>query len=179
VGDGPEDADDEGFSAVEHPTVVPAFDLSKYAAQSEVRARMPTMTDESALEQARLQSLPTRFPPARAPMSTAPPLASATPDSVVELDTSETDVDALETDEQIALLSARLAPLSRVPSLAKPMSALGAVLDDPKTAYVLGFVDGILPVETIVDVTGLPELDTLRVLDAMTTEGIVVFSRAR
>ena len=54
------------------------------------------------------------------------------------------------------------------------MTELGALLEDPKTAYVLGFVDGLLPLETIIDVTGLPELETLRVLDRMIAQSIVI-----
>jgi hypothetical protein len=65
--------------------------------------------------------------------------------------------------------------MTRVPALAKELSELGPMLSDPKTAYVLGFVDGILPLEIIVEVTGLPELDTLRVLDRMISQSVVVF----
>ena len=163
------------------PTIIPKFDPGQYAEESEVRERMPTITDEDALEQARLQSMPTNMPPPRSPMSTSPgPLTQPPParnprDSAVEIDTDEEDLDALDPTEQIAILSDRLAPLNRVPSLAKAMTALGPLLEDPKTAYVLGFVDGILPLETIIEVTGLPELETLRVLDRMIAQAIVVF----
>jgi len=61
--------------------------------------------------------------------------------------------------------------------LAREMKQLGGMLEDPKTAYVLGFVDGILPLETIIEVTGLPELDTLRILDRMVAQSVVVFRR--
>jgi hypothetical protein len=163
------------------PTIVPKFDPSQYAEESEVRARMPTITDEDALEHARLQSLPSNLPPPRRPMSTVPgPLAEAgrnPRDSSVEIDAGEEDLDTLDAAEQVAILTDRLAPLTRVPSLAKEMTQLGALLEDPKTAFVLGFVDGILPLETIIDVTGLPELETLRVLDRMVAQSIVVFPR--
>jgi hypothetical protein len=145
---------------------------------SSVRSRMPTITDEDALENARLQSLPSNLPPPRRPMSTIPGAlvdASRNPrDSSVEIDTGEEDLESLDDAQQIALLSARLAPLNRVPSLATELSELGALLQDPKTAYVLGFIDGILPLETIIEVTGLPELETLRVLDRMIGQSIVV-----
>jgi hypothetical protein len=162
---------------VARPTVRPSFDPRQYAEDSEIRERMPTFTDETALEQARLQSLPSNMPPARRPMSTIPGaiVAHNPRDSSVEIDTGEADVEALGVDEQVAILSAGLAPLSRVPVLAKEMKQLGPLLEDPKAAYVLGFVDGILPLETIIEVTGLPELDTLRVLDRMVGQGVVVF----
>ena len=172
-------AADSRVNPVPIPTIVPKFDPGQYAEESEVRERMPTLTDETALEHARLQSLPSNLPPARRPMSTVPgPLVEAgrnPRDSSVEIDTGEEDLETLDATQQVAILTARLAPLTRVPSLAKEMTELGPLLEDPKTAFVLGFVDGILPLETIIDVTGLPELETLRVLDRMVGQSIVIF----
>lgn len=157
------------------PTLIPAFDPSKYAEEFEVRDRLPTVTDEVALEQARLASLPSR-PPGRG-LSTKPPAALDDEPWSVEIDAEEADLEALDPDAQIALLRARLAPLGRVAALARPLTELGPVLQDPKTAYVLGFVDGILPLETVLDVAGLPELDTLRILDHMIDQGVVLFRK--
>ena len=167
---------------VTRATVRPSFDPEQFAEDSEIRERMPTFTDEAALEDARLLSLPSNAPPppppppARRPMSTVPgPLVANPRDSAVEIDTGEADIEALDAGEQTAILSARLAPLSRVPVLLGELTDFGHLLEDPKTAYVLGFIDGILPLETIVEVTGLPELDTLRVLDRMVAQGVVFF----
>lgn len=158
------------------PTVRPSFDVEQYAEEYEMRERMPTLTDEAALEHARVQSLPSSLPPPRRPMSTVPgPLTGSPRDSSIEIDTDEFDMDALGPGEQAAFLKDRLAPLTRVPTLAEEMSKLGALLEDSKTAYVLGFVDGILPLEIIIEATGLPELDTLRVLDRMIAQSVVVF----
>jgi len=179
--DDPLTADIEDSTAsglVQRPTVAPKFDMVEYAEASEIRERMPTLTDEAALEQARLQSFPSNMPPPRRPMSTVPgPLVMNPRDSSAEIDTGEADLDALGPEEQVAILSESLAPLSRVPVLAREMKQLGGMLEDPKTAYVLGFVDGILPLETIIEVTGLPELDTLRILDRMVAQSVVVFRR--
>jgi hypothetical protein len=171
---------DDGIASgpvpVPRPTVIPTFDPRQYAEESEIRERMPTLTDESVLEQARLQSFPTNAPPPRRPMSTVPgPLVSNPRDSSAEIDVGEDDIDALGVDEQVAILRARLMPLTRVPALSQSPGELGAALEDPKTAYVVGFVDGLLPLETIIEVTGLPELDTLRVLDRLVGQGIVTF----
>ena len=176
--DDPEGSDGGGASSgtVPRPTVIPTFDLLQYAEESETRERMPTLTDESALEDARLQSFPTNCPPPRRSLSTLPgPLEPNLGDASVEIDLGEQDLAALESEEQIAILRDRLSPLTRVPSLAQPLSAIGAPLEDAKTAYVLGFVDGLLPLETIIDVTGLPELDTLLVLDRMVGHNFIVF----
>ena len=202
VGDGPRDAKKSGLLELDDPTshggseppgaesgvnplpiptIIPQYDPSQYAEESEIRERMPTLTDETALEHARLQSLPSNMPPPRRPMSTVPgPLLDAgrnPRDSSVEIDTGEEDLESLDASEQVTILSSRLAPLTRVPSLARDLVQLGSLLEDPKTAYVLGFVDGLLPLETIIDVTGLPELETLRVLDRMVAQSIVVFHR--
>jgi hypothetical protein len=72
-------------------------------------------------------------------------------------------------------LRARLSPLDRVPVLAKSIAELGADMREPKTAFVIGFVDGILPLETIVEVTGLPEHETLEILDRLMAQGAIVF----
>ena len=172
---------ESGVNPLPIPTIIPQYDPSQYAEESEIRERMPTLTDETALEHARLQSLPSNMPPPRRPMSTVPgPLLDAgrnPRDSSVEIDTGEEDLESLDASEQVAILSSRLAPLTRVPSLARDLVQLGSLLEDPKTAYVLGFVDGLLPLETIIDVTGLPELETLRVLDRMVAQSIVVFHR--
>ena len=167
---------DDSAPSAPRPTVIPQFDPLQYAEESEIRERMPTLTDEGALEHARLQSFPTNAPPPRAPMSTVPgPLTANPRDSSVEIDVGEDDLEALGPDVQIAIFRSHLAPLTRVPVLARKLSEIGAALEDPKTAYVIGFVDGILPLDTIIDVTGLSELDTLRVLDRLVSQGILVF----
>lgn len=173
-------ADDEKSGAQPIPTIIPDFDPQLFAEASEVRERMSTLVDEESLEQARLASLPSNNPPPRPLFSTSPgPLLVDDTDSLIEIDTDEADLDALDDDEQAAILRARLTPLSRVPTMMRKLTELGGLLEDPKTAYVLGFVDGILPLDTIIDVTGLPELDTLRVLDRMVSQGIVVFRPSR
>jgi len=173
--------DDEvasGEELVGPATIIPAYDPSKFAQESEIRERAATITDEVELEQARLASLPSNLPPPRRPMSTKPAVSDHV-EATVDIDSVEEDLDALGTEEQIAILRANLAPLDRVATLSKSLGELGALLEDPRTAYVLGFVDGILPLETIVDVTGLPELETLRILDHMIDEGIVILRASR
>lgn len=164
--------------AEEHPTLIPKFDPTQFAKETEFRAPAVTLTDEDALEQARLASMASSFPTVPPNRARTPSLADD-PDAAVEIDAEETELDDLGPDQQIAILRARLTPMSRVPTLTRDLPQLGELLHDPKTAYVLGFVDGILPLETIVDVTGLPELDTLQILDRMVHVGVVVFRPSR
>lgn len=115
-----------------------------------MREREITLVDDEVTEQARLASL-----------------------SIASIPPRPTDADGA------AAIRARLAPLARVPALAKPIGELHDVLGDPKTAFVVGFVDGILPLETIIDVTGLPELETLRILDRLIAQAAIVFPERR
>jgi hypothetical protein len=184
------------------PTAPPKVDAEELFEEVEVRERMPTLVDDEALEQARVASMKSLPPNAKAaamatpitpvepvprqvlkasepePMSVGhdlPPMRPRAPS--VEILAGEEELDDLGGDEQIAIFRARLAPLTRVPSLARSLAELGALLEDPKTAYVLGFVDGVLPLDTIIDVTGLPELDTLRVLDKVAAQGLFVYGK--
>lgn len=140
---------------------------------SEVRERLPTITDEDALEAARKASVPTGLPPPRSPYNTKP--EPDDPGASVDIDESEFDVDLLPAEEQIAILRARLVPLNRIPTLTKRMTELGEIVEDPRTAYVIGFVDGLLPLDMIIEVTGLPELETLKVLDRLASLHILAF----
>jgi hypothetical protein len=148
------------------PTKRPAFDLHRFAEEAVVRDRAPTITDEAATEEARITSLL---------MDSSPPGPESA--SAPELAVQVSDVNALSIDEQTALLQAHMAPLSRVPSIARSLASFGSLVEDPKTAYVLGFVDGLLPLETIIEVCGLPEIDVLRILDRMIELGVIVFRK--
>jgi hypothetical protein len=157
-------ADGERAHPRDCPTVIPAFDPLAYAKERDGRDRALTITNEVELEHARVASMPSDAPPVR-------PRAA----SLVEVDVAEEELDSLDDDAQIAILLARLAPMDRVPTLAKTPNELAMHLQDSKAAYLAGFVDGLLPLETIVDVAGLPQLDSLRVLDQMITLGLAVF----
>jgi hypothetical protein len=146
------------------PTVRPPFDPTKYA-QTAIREQAPTLTDEAATEEARITSVLMDSTPPRGRSASAP-------DIRVKI---EADIEALSPEEQRAILEDTLAPLDRVPHLARRLEELGPMIDDPKTAYVLGFVDGLLPLETIIDVAGLPEIETVKILSRAIEQGAVVF----
>lgn len=161
--DGPSDAES---GTLERDTVRPAFDVEAYAEDVVGRERLPTIVDEIATEEARIASVL---------MDSTPPRATSGPDLAVRL----SEVEALKPDEQLAFLRARLAPMSRVPTLARPITELGTLIEDPKSAYILGFVDGLLPIETIVEVAGLPEIDALRILERAIEQHVIIFVKQR
>ncbi len=131
-----------------------------------VRERLPTILDEATTEQARLASVLMDSTPPQAPQEAPRSVTAAAPLRLREV-------------EELAMLRARLAPMTRVPALTRKLTDLGPVIEDPKTAFVLGFVDGLLPLETIVEIAGLPELDTLRILDRAVDQYVVTFSRPK
>jgi hypothetical protein len=65
--------------------------------------------------------------------------------------------------QRIAMLRIRLGPLTRVPVLARSLNDQG-VIADPRTGFVLTFVDGVSPLAAIIDAAGLPELEVLQLL---------------
>ena len=134
--------------APERPTRKPDFDLAHYAEKLDMppmRERATTIPDEVATEEARLASLLIDSTLPNPVVVTRPPA------------------------------QASLEPLSRVPVLAKTVAELGPGGCDPKSAYVLGFVDGVLPLETILEVTGLPPDETRAVLERFVALGVIVF----
>ena len=156
---------DSGRSPI--ATVRPSFDVERYAEDMVGREHLPTITDEAATEEARIASVL---------MDSTPPRGRASAPEI-ELAVRYSEVEALKPDEQLAFLRARLAPMSRVPSLARKITELGPVIEDPKTAYILGFIDGLLPLETIVEVAGLPEVETLRILERAIDQHFVRFTK--
>jgi hypothetical protein len=153
--------------------VRPAFDVQRYAEDVVRREALPTIIDPVATEEARIASVLMDSAPPR----TAQGATTAAPE--MEVNVEYETVDALDPDEQLAFLRARLAPMKRIPALTRKLAELGPVIADPKMAYVLGFIDGVLPLETIVEVAGLPELETLNILERAIEQGAISFGRAR
>jgi hypothetical protein len=164
------EADDES-GTISRKTVRPSFDVGRYAEDLVGRERLPTLTDEAATEEARIASvlMDSSPPHPRAPASALSP--------EIQIAVRYSEVEALKPDHQLAFLRARLAPMTRVPALARKITELGPVIEDPKTAYILGFIDGLLPLETIVEVAGLPEIETLRILDRAIDQHVIRFTR--
>lgn len=163
---------------VPRDTMKPAFDIEKYAASLAPRERLSTIVDEEATEQARLASVLMDSTPPRVAAASVVDVfgsVSASAAGFGALDAaSSRNLLRVETDE-VGSYRARLAPMTRIPRLVRPITELGAFIDDPKTAFLLGFVDGLLPLDMIVEVAGLPELDALRILDRAVGQYVLTF----
>jgi response regulator RpfG family c-di-GMP phosphodiesterase len=70
-----------------------------------------------------------------------------------------------------AALIARLGGEHVVPALARV--DLGGLVIDHRHGFVLTFVDGITPLETILDATGLPRLEVLTIVDELVRAGVL------
>ena len=141
---------DDPLRMVEEPQESGIIPVPTVMPPEPMRERLSTLVDDEVTEQARIASV----------LIESIPPHGGDPDGA-------------------AAMRARLAPLDRVPRSAKTIDELADDLKDPKTAFVLGFVDGVLPLETIIEVTGLPELDTLQILDRLVSAGAIVFPPPR
>jgi len=70
---------------------------------------------------------------------------------------------------------ARLAPLDRAPIVVVPRTQMRWLSIDHRAGFVLSLIDGSSTVETILDVSGMPKLDALRILHELVQQKIVAF----
>jgi hypothetical protein len=71
------------------------------------------------------------------------------------------------------MYAARIGPLDGVPIAIVPREQLRWLSLDHKAGFLLSLVDGVSSVEMIIDVSGMPELDTLRILAELTQQRII------
>jgi hypothetical protein len=71
------------------------------------------------------------------------------------------------------MYGARIGPLERVPVVMVPRDQLRWLSIDHKAGFVLSLVDGVSSLEMIIDVSGMPELDTLRILSELAQQRII------
>jgi len=69
----------------------------------------------------------------------------------------------------------RVGPLDRVPIVMVARDQLRWLTIDHRTGFVLSLVDGVSSLEMILDVSGMPELDALRILSELAQQRILAF----
>lgn len=89
---------------------------------------------------------------------------------------SESNLDAGGSTVSVEQARATLGSLRRVPRLARPLPELRERIRGTRHAYLLAFVDGILTLEAIVTLVGLPEAEALGILHHAVVDGLVVLS---
>lgn len=70
---------------------------------------------------------------------------------------------------------ARLGALDRVPVVSVARDQLRWLSIDHRAGFVLSLIDGVSTVEMLLDVTGMPELDALRILSELVQQRIISF----
>jgi len=73
------------------------------------------------------------------------------------------------------MYTARIGPLDRVPFIAVPGEQLKWLSIDHRAGFVLSHVDGISSLEQILDVSGMPALDALRILYELAQQRVISF----
>jgi hypothetical protein len=73
------------------------------------------------------------------------------------------------------MYTARLGSLDRVPFVAVPLEQLRWLSIDHRAGFVLSHVDGVSTLEQILDVSGMPLLDTLRILYELVQHRVISF----
>jgi hypothetical protein len=68
---------------------------------------------------------------------------------------------------------ARIGPLERTPRLLLRNDALKSLTLDHRTAFVVSHVDAATSYESLLDVSGLPPFETLRILDRLLALGVI------
>jgi hypothetical protein len=70
---------------------------------------------------------------------------------------------------------AKLAPLDRAPQVVVPRAQMRWLSIDHRAGFVLSLIDGSVSVETILDLSGMPRLDALRILHELVQQKVVAF----
>lgn len=73
------------------------------------------------------------------------------------------------------MYTARIGPLDRVPVVMVGRDQLRWLSIDHRAGFVLSLVDGVSSLEMILDVSGMPELDALRILSELAQQRIISF----
>jgi hypothetical protein len=71
------------------------------------------------------------------------------------------------------MYAARLGPLDRVPTVIVQSTQLRWLSMDHRAGFVLSLIDGLSTLEMILDVSGMPRLDTMRILQELLQQRIV------
>jgi hypothetical protein len=75
----------------------------------------------------------------------------------------------------IKMYSARIGPLDRVPVVLVPHHQMRWLSIDHRAGFVLSHIDGTSSVEMILDVSGMPKLDALKILNELVQQRIISF----
>lgn len=105
--------------------------------------------------------------PSRAPAFAAPPPNASVPKASVPAASVPPPARATAANRAEAAYLRRLGSLQSVPRLVRPLQDLAL---DPRSGFIASFVDGASTIEDIIDVSGAPRTEVLRVLDDLVAQ---------
>lgn len=147
----------------QRPTMVPPFDLEVYAQE---RMKAAIAAEEAAASVSGIQSSTDLFRPLRALMAREEHELALALANRLRLDRpDDVELDYYIEDCTLALVDryeARLGALDRVPMSAVKRMDLARLELDPFSAFLLSQMDGVLSLESMIDISGVGRLETLR-----------------
>ena len=125
--------------------------------------------------------LVSRPPPAPAPMASRPPpaivmtrppppMASRQPPLMASRPPPPAAAPSVSPQETEESLLARIGPVTSVPVLVADVTKVNL---DPRAAFVLRFLDGMSSIDDILDASGLPRVEALRILAALVEARVI------
>lgn len=125
--------------------------------------------------------LVSRPPPAPAPMASRPPpaivmtrppppMASRQPPPMASRPPPPAAAPSVSPQETEESLLARIGPVTSVPVLVADVTKVNL---DPRAAFVLRFLDGMSSIDDILDASGLPRVEALRILAALVEARVI------
>ncbi len=182
----PAEVDDEAATRPPPPMQQELIDAMARGDQPPSTKQAADLT--SALAQAALRSVPVP-----APVTPAAPTAQEMNDRIalgdysgaleiaeklLELDPNDSAAKSCAENCRTVLkqmYTARIGPLDRVPMVMVARDQLRWLSIDHRAGFVLSLVDGVSSLEMILDVSGMPELDALRILSELAQQRIISF----
>jgi hypothetical protein len=73
------------------------------------------------------------------------------------------------------IYATRLGSFDRTPFVALAAAQIDGLAIDHRAGFLLSLVDGSSPIESILDVSGMPRLDALRILNELVHRGVIAF----
>lgn len=95
---------------------------------------------------------------------------AAEPEHAAALETADTCREVLR-----KMYAARIGPLDRIPNVTVARDQMRWLSIDHRAGFVLSLVDGVSTVEMLLDVSGMPTLDALRILSELVQQRIITF----
>jgi hypothetical protein len=90
------------------------------------------------------------------------------------------NTDAIECAEECRttlqqMYTARIGPMDRVPVVMVPREQLRWLSIDHRAGFLLSHIDGVSSLEMILDVSGMPTLDALKILCELAQQRVISF----